>query len=172
MVVFLAAAFSVCVFVLRFLWGVLFTGAFFADARLREDFLAALLFGAFFATVVFAGAFGRGVGLPAAASGAVRKSTASLVKFVASSIFDICEASSVTNLEPLMELATKAPIPGGVDRSCRPAMQNLVCNASNGFAQIHVASSGAGGQIAGQRRRAPSPSRVPPFPDECRGKLS
>jgi hypothetical protein len=48
MVVFLATAFFVCVFVLRFLWGVLFTGAFFADARLREDFLAALLFGAFF----------------------------------------------------------------------------------------------------------------------------
>ena len=131
----------------RFFWTVLavgffavafFVGAFFAGARFPAGFLGAIFFpgaffagaffaavfraGAFFAAAVFAGALGRGEGLAAEISGAVRKSTAALVKFVSSSIFDICEASSVTNLAPSMELATKAPIPGGVDRSCRPAM--------------------------------------------------
>src|ERR1700730_2366699 len=114
---FFASVFFVGAFVLSFLAGVFFIAAFFAGA-----FFAAVFLAAFFAAAFLAGALGRGEGPAAVISGAVRKSTAALVKFASSSIFDICEASSVTNLAPSMELATKAPIPGGVDRSCRPAM--------------------------------------------------
>ena len=135
---FFAVAFFVGAFVLSCLGGAFFVGAFFAGARFPAGFLGAIFFpgaffagaffaavfraGAFFTAAVFAGALGRGERLAAEISGAVKKSTAALVKFASSSIFDICEASSVTNLAPSMELATKAPIPGGVDRSCRPAM--------------------------------------------------
>jgi len=87
--------------------------------------------------------------MTATVSGAVRKATAALVKFASSSIFEICDASSVMNLAPSMEFATKAPIPGGVDRSCRPAMtRTLFPMASYGFALIHVAPRRASCQIA------------------------
>ena len=131
-----------------FLGAVFFPDAFFAEVFIAAVVLAGafLLAGAFFAAAFFAGALGRGEGLAAVVSGAVRKSTAALVKFTSSSIFDICEASSVTNLAPSMELATKAPIPGGVDGSCRPAMtKTLFLDASNCFAHIHVADGGQGG---------------------------
>src|ERR1019366_2972279 len=95
----------------------------------------------------------RGVFL-AAASGAVRKSTASLVKFAASSIFDICEVSSVTNLAPLMELATKAPIPGGVDGSCRPAMTRTL------FVMLRMASRKSMSRPAAQAAKQPGSGGV------------
>ena len=122
-IVFFAAGFFGSPFVLSFLDGCFFTGAFFADTCFREvSWCVKFLGGAFFVVAFFAGALRRGLGLTATVSGAVRKSTAALVKFASSSIFEICDASSVMNLAPSMEFATKAPIPGGVDRSCRPAI--------------------------------------------------
>ena len=130
---FFTVAFFVGAFVLSCLGGAFFVGAFFAGARFPAGFLGAIFFpgaffagalfaaaflaGAFFAAAVFAGALGRGEGLAAEISGAVRKSTAALVKFLHPrySTYAGFQRDEFGAFDGTSDRHTS----GGVDRSCR-----------------------------------------------------